>query len=205
MSVLVGNKRVVFVSVVLFHVYVTEIYFFISLDIFCEIILARFLSHVFCGGGASGSGRSRISQRVASTHEGAPTYYLTNYSRKLHENEEMLAQTRGPASLTTPLPPRSANERGGRDQSDRNLKNAFQWYSTNWRHFSRPFFKFTSENTFSNLTCERELLTRMLKAVVIIGLCMRQWSQEMVGHIGARTTSFPFILNLILSTHSNVL
>ena len=38
---------------------------------------------------------------------GAPTYYLTNFSQKLHENEENLTQRGGRASLRPP--PRSAN------------------------------------------------------------------------------------------------
>ena len=37
------------------------------------------------------NGESRISQRSA-TPKGAPTYHLTNFSQKLHENEEILAQ-----------------------------------------------------------------------------------------------------------------
>ena len=50
---------------------------------------------------------SRISHRrcVPTSKGGVPTYYLTNYSRKLHENEEILAQTRGRASLAHPLDP----------------------------------------------------------------------------------------------------
>ena len=35
---------------------------------------------------------------------GAPTYYLANFSRKLHENEEILGQG-GRASLVPPLDP----------------------------------------------------------------------------------------------------
>ena len=35
---------------------------------------------------------------------GAPTYYLVNFSQKLHENEEILGQ-RGGASLAPPLDP----------------------------------------------------------------------------------------------------
>ena len=38
---------------------------------------------------------------------GMPTYYLANFSRKLHENEEILGQ-RGGASLAHTPPPRSA-------------------------------------------------------------------------------------------------
>ena len=34
---------------------------------------------------------------------GAPTYYLANFSRKLHENEEILDQRGGRASLAPPL------------------------------------------------------------------------------------------------------
>ena len=42
----------------------------------------------------------------APTPQGAPTYYLTNFSRKLHENEEILRVPR-------PLPSRrSANDSG---------------------------------------------------------------------------------------------
>ena len=41
---------------------------------------------------------------------GAPTYYLTNFSRKLHENEEILVQRWGRASLAPPL--RSASDFG---------------------------------------------------------------------------------------------
>ena len=40
----------------------------------------------------------------ANPKGGAPTYYLANYSRKLHENEEILGQ-RGAASLALPLDP----------------------------------------------------------------------------------------------------
>ena len=36
---------------------------------------------------------------------GAPTYYLTNFSQKLHENEENLTQRGGRASLRPPLDP----------------------------------------------------------------------------------------------------
>ena len=37
------------------------------------------------------SGGSRISQRGRLPLRGTVTYYLTNYSQKLHENEEILA------------------------------------------------------------------------------------------------------------------
>ena len=52
------------------------------------------------------SGGSRISQRRSeSTLEGVSTYYLANFSQKLHENEEILAR-----GGTCPLHPlRSAN------------------------------------------------------------------------------------------------
>ena len=36
---------------------------------------------------------------------GAPTYYLANFSGKLHENEEILGQRGGRASLAPPLDP----------------------------------------------------------------------------------------------------
>ena len=50
------------------------------------------------------SGGSRISQRGgANPKGGAPTYYLPNFPRKLHENEEIL--TGGGASLAPPLDP----------------------------------------------------------------------------------------------------
>ena len=45
-----------------------------------------------------------ISQRATPTLEGAPTYYLANLSRKLHENEEILGRGASPAS------PRSSTE-----------------------------------------------------------------------------------------------
>ena len=42
------------------------------------------------------SGGSRISQTGAPILEGgAPTYYLANFSRKLHENEDILGQSAG--------------------------------------------------------------------------------------------------------------
>ena len=41
----------------------------------------------------------------APTLGGAPTYYLPNFSRKLHENEEILAERQGRASLAPPLDP----------------------------------------------------------------------------------------------------
>ena len=42
------------------------------------------------------SGGSRISQRRgANPKGGAPTYYLANFSQKLHENEEILGQRGG--------------------------------------------------------------------------------------------------------------
>ena len=58
------------------------------------------------------SGGSRISQMGGRQPQrgGAPTYYLTNFSQKLHENEENLTQ-RGGARPCAP-PPRSANEVG---------------------------------------------------------------------------------------------
>ena len=34
--------------------------------------------------------------------EGAPTYYLTKFSQKLHENEEILAQKRGASPWRPP-------------------------------------------------------------------------------------------------------
>ena len=51
------------------------------------------------------SGGSRISQRVVRQSQGgrAPTYYLTIFFRKLHENEEILVQRWGRASLAPPL------------------------------------------------------------------------------------------------------
>ena len=50
---------------------------------------------------------SRISQRGVRQPQrgGAPTYYLTNFSRKLHENEEIFVQRWGRASLAPPLDP----------------------------------------------------------------------------------------------------
>ena len=39
----------------------------------------------------------------ANPKGGAPTYYLANFSRKLHENEEILGQRGGRASLAPPL------------------------------------------------------------------------------------------------------
>ena len=39
----------------------------------------------------------------SNSRGGAPTYYLTNFSRKLHENEEILVQRWGCASLAPPL------------------------------------------------------------------------------------------------------
>ena len=36
---------------------------------------------------------------------GAPTYYLANFSRKLHENEEILGQRGGARPLRPPLDP----------------------------------------------------------------------------------------------------
>ena len=49
-------------------------------------------------------GKVSISQRWAPTSEagGTPNYYLTNFSRKLHENEETLAQGRERTSLAPP-------------------------------------------------------------------------------------------------------
>ena len=41
----------------------------------------------------------------ANPREGAPTYYLTNFSQKLHENEENFTQRGGRASLRPPLDP----------------------------------------------------------------------------------------------------
>ena len=35
---------------------------------------------------------------------GVPTYYLTNFSRKLHENEEILAQFAGARDSPSPPP-----------------------------------------------------------------------------------------------------
>ena len=49
-----------------------------------------------------GSGGYRISQRGTNPGE-APTYYLANFSRKLHENEKILG--RGHVSLALPLDP----------------------------------------------------------------------------------------------------
>ena len=40
----------------------------------------------------------------------APTYYLANFSQKLHENEDILGQRGGRASLAAPL--RSATAMG---------------------------------------------------------------------------------------------
>ena len=54
---------------------------------------------------ASDSGGSRIFQRGALTREGAPTYYLTNFSRKPHENEEILAKNGGGARVPGAPPP----------------------------------------------------------------------------------------------------
>ena len=54
------------------------------------------------------SGGSRISQRgVRQPQRGAPAYYLTNFSQKLHENEEILVQRWGAHSLR---PLRSATD-----------------------------------------------------------------------------------------------
>ena len=39
----------------------------------------------------------------ANPKGGVPTYYLANFSRKLHENEETLGQGGGCASLAPPL------------------------------------------------------------------------------------------------------
>ena len=45
----------------------------------------------------------RFPRRGALTQEGAPTYYLANFSRKLHENEEILGQRgKGDVSLAPP-------------------------------------------------------------------------------------------------------
>ena len=57
------------------------------------------------------SGGSRISQTVGGgcqSQRGTPTYYLINFSRKLHENKDILAQRGGgvhpwPPSLDPPL------------------------------------------------------------------------------------------------------
>ena len=43
------------------------------------------------------SGWSRISQK------GVPTYYLANFSRKLHENEDILGRGRAPRPLYPPM------------------------------------------------------------------------------------------------------
>ena len=43
----------------------------------------------------------------APTPKGAPTYLMTNFSRKLHENEEILAQKRGEGRKSLVPPPRS--------------------------------------------------------------------------------------------------
>ena len=53
---------------------------------------------------------------------GAPTYYLTNFSQKLHENEENLTQRGGRASLRPP--PRSANGKYTPTATVRSNKNA---------------------------------------------------------------------------------
>ena len=49
----------------------------------------------------------RISQRrgALTPKGGAPTYYLANFSRKLHENEEIFGPEEGRASLAPPLDP----------------------------------------------------------------------------------------------------
>ena len=54
-----------------------------------------------------GSGGSRISQRRGRYPQkgGAPTYYLVNFSRKLHENEEILGQRGGACPSRPPLDP----------------------------------------------------------------------------------------------------
>ena len=44
-------------------------------------------------------GGSRISQRGTPTPQGAPPYYLAKFSRKLYENEEILAQGGGGARI----------------------------------------------------------------------------------------------------------
>ena len=44
----------------------------------------------------------------ANPKGGAPTYYLTNISQKLHENEEILGQRGGARPLRPPLDPRLA-------------------------------------------------------------------------------------------------
>ena len=41
----------------------------------------------------------------ANPKGGRPTYYLANFSRKLHENEEILGQRRGAHPLRPPLHP----------------------------------------------------------------------------------------------------
>ena len=56
---------------------------------------------------SSEQGRIQDFREGASTPEGSPTYNLTNFSRKVHENEEFLAQRNGgrasPALLDPPL------------------------------------------------------------------------------------------------------
>ena len=51
------------------------------------------------------SGGSRIFQTGAPTSHGAITYYLANFSRKLHENEEILGQRDKGARPTRPPDP----------------------------------------------------------------------------------------------------
>ena len=57
--------------------------------------------------GSHSSGGSRISPRggANSPRGGAPTYYLANFSRKLHENKEILGPRGGARPLRPPLDP----------------------------------------------------------------------------------------------------
>ena len=81
---------------------------------------------------------------------GAPTYYLANFCRKLHENEEILDQ-RGGASLAPPL--RSATAYSAITEP----RDAYhRWYNVNvrgggGRGCSKPTAPFTAMGIFSVL------------------------------------------------------
>ena len=57
----------------------------------------------FTNNGGSRSFQSGLRQPQRGG--GSSTYYLTNFSRKLHENKEISAERRGRASLAPPMDP----------------------------------------------------------------------------------------------------
>ena len=59
----------------------------------------------FKGNSCSFSGGSTISKRGRQPLRGVPTYYLTNFSRKLQENEDILDRGRGGTRPSCPLDP----------------------------------------------------------------------------------------------------